>query len=217
MQVQFQPEKDKQVKRADKAKLWSWARSIRLATTTDRHLLWELIERSRDGKAYPSHKTLAEALLVSVDTVERSLKRLREAGVILRKLRYAPSGRRTSNCYEFTLSDPKPRAKTSPKQAVKKVATNPQPAGDHYIDPVDSKGRDSTPRESFLTSLSRILERKKFYRDTREERMLKSHNPREHFCLPTSVSDFFYNSRPAKSQGSSGPAGSWLSLNTGRA
>ena len=52
-----------------------------------------------EGKCWPSLKTIAAGLSISVSTVQRALTELEQCGMVARKNRYRGNGGKTSNLY----------------------------------------------------------------------------------------------------------------------
>ena len=52
-----------------------------------------------DGRCWPSLKTIASSLRLSVSTVQRALSELEKAGYVTRRNRYRANGGKTSNLY----------------------------------------------------------------------------------------------------------------------
>ena len=66
-----------------------------------------------DGKCWPSLKTIASSLRLSVPTVQRALSELEKAGYVTRQNRYRANGGKTSNLYTvaaFKKDSAPPRA-----------------------------------------------------------------------------------------------------------
>ena len=55
------------------------------------------------GKCWPSLKTIASGLQLSVSTVQRALTELEAAGYVRRENRYRPNGGKTSNLYTVLI------------------------------------------------------------------------------------------------------------------
>lgn len=57
-----------------------------------------------EGKCWPSLKTIAASLRLSVSTVQRALSELERAGYVTRNTRYRANGGKTSNLYTVAAS-----------------------------------------------------------------------------------------------------------------
>lgn len=65
---------------------------------------------NEDAQAWPSRKLLAERGMCSMDTVDRSIARMEEAGILSKEKRPHPAGGLSSSCYTIvSLAPSKPR------------------------------------------------------------------------------------------------------------
>lgn len=106
-------------------------------------------------RAWPAQKTISRRLGVSLDTVQRALKRLQALGLVVSSFRYTTAGKRTSNLYTICFgSRPQSAAKPAAETAHEKPAeTKPQAAPDRRVQeiPLPRKNLSPPPRDEGVT------------------------------------------------------------------
>jgi len=87
---------------------------------SDFRILIYLIARSKDGKCFPSIRTMAKELPTSKDTIKKSIDRLIEKGIIQKENRIIGSGKKTSNLYtineKYLIDDSKEKLYKNQKE-----------------------------------------------------------------------------------------------------
>lgn len=151
----------------DAAIRFSFARAVHRSNLPARmrHLLAALDDFAR-GKAFawPSRRTLAEWLGVSIATVQRWIAEAARRGLIEVQNRYLPRGGKTSNLYRIVRealpgfqsrkrADPVPRPEVRPPMA----QNAPYESSKHHQDRQKSEPKEAPAREARLAALRRAV------------------------------------------------------------
>ena len=82
----------------------TWAFEQTTALPVDKLILLALADYAdQDGTCFPPQTNIAARGMCSLDTVQRSLKRLISIGLVTREKRYASLGSRMSDCYRLQM------------------------------------------------------------------------------------------------------------------
>lgn len=85
-----------------KAIAWAWEQDV--PTSSDKLVLLALADHADDlGVCWPGKKGIAEKTGISDRTVNRSVDRLEESGLLVMEERFDPRGRQTSNRYRLLM------------------------------------------------------------------------------------------------------------------
>lgn len=104
---------------------WAWSLSL---TGCQKMVLVALAKHAnRAGMGSPSHAELASDIGRSVDTVQRALKQLKQAGLVEWRISYGTHGRRIASSYTLKVgAKPQNAAKTKPQNAACPERAKPQ-------------------------------------------------------------------------------------------
>lgn len=81
---------------------WAWKQQVRLPV--DRLVLLALADHAGDDHVcYPGQASIAERAMCSVDTVQRSIKRMEAAGLLTRRHRGSSDGGRSSDLFRLNV------------------------------------------------------------------------------------------------------------------
>ena len=78
-------------------------------------------------QCFPARKTLAKLAMCSIDTVDRSIRRLIESGMLEKDARFADRGGLRSNCYSLPVGDYSPAAHNPSRGDSRKLRPGGQP------------------------------------------------------------------------------------------
>jgi len=78
-------------------------------------------------QCFPSRKTLAKLAMCSIDTVDRSIRRLIESGMLAKDARIADRGGLKSNCYSLPVGDYSPATHNPSRGDSRKLRPGGQP------------------------------------------------------------------------------------------
>jgi len=110
------------------AKAMGWALEQTTELPIDKLILIAIANFADEHhQCYPARKTLARMAMCSLDSVDRAMKRLLEAGLVAKAERTGANGKTTSNCYTLPVEEPQSAAHKKLGDASRKMRPAPQP------------------------------------------------------------------------------------------